>query len=128
MAERDLSATLAAWTLTEAGEGRLDGAMYFPVASIVPTVAFPEGTPFTDQVTAWLEFAVTVAENWVLSPARRVAFGGAIVIPLDVEPELPAVVPPPQPDHTRMTRERTRAPANLAPEDCVFPIISDPLS
>jgi hypothetical protein len=128
VAERDLSATLAAWILTEAGEGRLDGAMYFPVASIVPTVAFPEGTPFTDQVTAWLEFAVTVAENWVLSPGRRVALGGAIVIPLEVEPELPAVVPPPQPDHTRMTRERTRAPANLAPEDCVFPIISDPLS
>jgi hypothetical protein len=64
----------------------------------------------------------------VLSPARRVALGGAIVIPLEVEPELPAVVPPPQPDHTRMTREKTRAPANLVPEDCVFPIISDPLS
>ena len=123
-----MSATLAAWILTEAGEGRLDGAIYFPVASIVPTVAFPEGTPFTDQVTAWLEFAVTAAENWVLSPVRRVALGGAIVIPLEVEPELPAVVPPPQPDHTRMTRERTRAPPNLAPEDCVFPIISDPLS
>jgi hypothetical protein len=115
--------------LTEGGVGRLRGAWYFPVESMVPTVAFPEATPFTDQATAWFEFPVTEAENWVLSPARSVALGGVIVMPLEVEPEpeLPTV-PPPQPDHTRMTRERTTAPANLAPEDFDVPIISDPLS
>jgi len=58
-----------------------------------------------------------------------VALGGVIVMPLEVEPELELpTVPPPQPDHTRTTTERTMAPANLAPEDLIVPIISDPLS
>lgn len=129
MAERDLSATLVALMVTEVGEGRLRGAVYFPVWSMVPTVAFPEDTPFTHQATAWLVFPVTEAENWVLSPPRIVTLGGVIVMPLEVEPELELpTVPPPQPDQTRTMRERTMALANLAPEDFIVPIISDPLS
>src|SRR5579862_8865202 len=97
---------------------------------MVPTVAFPEGVPFTYQATDWLLFPVTEAENWVVSPARRVAFEGVIVMPLEVEPELdpPTPMPPPQPDHARIARERTTAPANLALKDFFVPIISDPLS
>ena len=51
LAERDLSAKLVAWTFTEFGVGRLSGAWYFPVESIVPTLEFPPATPFTDQAT-----------------------------------------------------------------------------
>jgi hypothetical protein len=58
-----LSATLVALIVTEAGEGRLSGAWYFPLWSMVPTVAFPEDTPFTHQATAWFVFPVTEAEN-----------------------------------------------------------------
>jgi len=59
-----------------------------------------------------------------------VALGGVTVMPFEVGVELepPTFIPPPQPDHARMTRERTKAPANLAPEDFAVPIISDPLS
>jgi hypothetical protein len=132
VAERDLSATLVALMVTEFGLGRVNGALYFPVASMVPTVEFPVITPLTDQLTVWSIFPVTVAENWVLSPARSVAVGGVTVTPfeleLGLELEPPALNPPPQPDHTRMARERTIALANLAPEDFDFPIISDPLS
>jgi hypothetical protein len=53
-----------------------------------------------------------------------------MVTPLEVDSGLepPPTVPPPQPDHTRTTKERRMAPANLAPEDLTVPIISDPLS
>jgi hypothetical protein len=46
------STTLAARTVTTFGEGGIVGAVYSPVASIVPTVAFPPAMPFTLQVTA----------------------------------------------------------------------------
>jgi hypothetical protein len=126
VAERDLSATLVALIFTEFGVGRTIGAWYFPVASMVPTVEFPLGTPFTVQVTLWFVFPVTLAVNWVLSPSRIVALEGVTVMPLEVEP--PTFMPPPQPDHTKTARERTIAPANFAPEDFFVPIISDPLS
>jgi hypothetical protein len=63
VAESDVWATLVALIFTEFGDGRLNGVLYFPVASMVPKVEFPPPTPFTDQVTAWFMFAVTVAEN-----------------------------------------------------------------
>ena len=95
----------------------------------MPTVALPEATPFTHQATVWLLLPVTVAANWVVAPPRRVTLGGLIVIPLEVDSDFaPPTVPPPQPDHTRTTKERRMAPANLAPEDLTVPIISDPLS
>ena len=40
-----------ALTVTVAGEGIFSGATYLPDASILPTVSFPLGTPFTCQVT-----------------------------------------------------------------------------
>ena len=38
-------------TFPVGGEGTCVGAMYFPEVSILPTVSFPPGTPFTCQVT-----------------------------------------------------------------------------
>jgi hypothetical protein len=59
-----------------------------------------------------------------------VALGGVTVMPLEVEPDVPPeFMPPPQPAHKNIARERTAAPVNLAPEeDFADPIISDPLS
>src|ERR1700690_887228 len=105
VAERDLSATLVALIVTEFGAGRIIGAWYFPVASMVPTVEFPLGTPFTDQVTVWFVFPVTLAVNWALSPSRSVALAGVTVMPLEVEP--PTFIPPPQPDPTKTARAIT---------------------
>ena len=43
---------------------------------MVPTVALPEATPLTYQVTAWFVFPGDWAVNWVLSPARIVTLEG----------------------------------------------------
>jgi len=45
------SAWLVAVTVTVAGDGRSAGAVYTPLAVIVPTVALPPATPFTLQLT-----------------------------------------------------------------------------
>ena len=80
-------------------------------------------------LTLWFVDPVTVAENCVLSPPRSVVLGGVTVMPLEVEPELaPEFIPPPQPAHKKIARERTAAPVNFAPEDFAVSIISDPLS
>ena len=59
----DASAALVALTFTVFGEGRVAGAVYFPVASIIPSADEPPAVPFTDQVTPVLEEPITVAEN-----------------------------------------------------------------
>lgn len=73
------SSTLAARTDTVAGAGRLAGAVYAPLAVMVPTVAFPPGTPFTLQVTDGFDAPVTLALNVCDMPNRTDAAGGAIV-------------------------------------------------
>jgi hypothetical protein len=55
------------------GTGAILGAVYISVLSIVPTVAFPPGTPATDQIRLQLDEYRTVAENW--SVALVVALG-----------------------------------------------------
>ncbi len=55
-------ATLAAPIEMEP-EGTLPGAVYKPVAEIVPTDALPPATPFTVQLTAGLLPFVVKAEN-----------------------------------------------------------------
>src|SRR3981081_2319380 len=55
-------------TVTVAGLGTAEGAVYSPEVEIVPTVELPPVTPFTCQVTAVLEVPVTVAVNcWVFA-------------------------------------------------------------
>jgi hypothetical protein len=64
-AEPDLveSITATAVMVTVAGEGTVMGAVYTPVAEIVPRVALPPAVPLTLQFTAMLEEPVTAAAN-----------------------------------------------------------------
>jgi hypothetical protein len=55
------SSTLVATTETVAGDGKLVGAVYAPLALIVPTAAFPPEIPFTVQATAAFVELFTVA-------------------------------------------------------------------
>lgn len=72
----DGSAWLVARTVTLAGEGRICGAAYWPVAEIVPTAAFPPAIPFTLQVTDVFEVPVTVAVKVCVCPRNNEAFPG----------------------------------------------------
>jgi hypothetical protein len=66
---------LAACTVTTFGTGGTAGAAYNPVLSIVPTVALPPATPFTDHV-AWFVLPVTLAVNCCACPTIIVSAGG----------------------------------------------------
>ncbi|MFQ5329106.1 MAG: hypothetical protein ACE5D4_03850, partial [Thermodesulfobacteriota bacterium] len=70
------SASLTALIVTVAGEGALAGAVYRPVASIVPTVALPPATPLTCQVTVVVAEPVTVSENCFVLPTSTLAVDG----------------------------------------------------
>jgi hypothetical protein len=66
LADFVVSAALVAVTVIWAGFGNFAGAVYRPVAEIVPTVASPPAVPLTFHVTAVLVVFPTVAENcWV---------------------------------------------------------------
>ena len=65
-------ATETAVTVTVAGLGMVLGAVYSPVALMVPTVALPPATPFTCQVTAVFVVPETVAVNWSVAPGLTV--------------------------------------------------------
>ena len=74
--ERLLSDEEVASMLMEFGLGRVAGAVYMPVALIIPSGALPPTTPFTDQTTAWLTVPLTLAVNWSVSPARTLPVAG----------------------------------------------------
>lgn len=57
------SATLTAVTVTVAGLGTDEGALYSPLVLIVPVDVLPPATPFTFQVTCVLVLPETVAVN-----------------------------------------------------------------
>ncbi len=77
--ERVLSETEVASMLTEAGLGRAVGAVYTPVALILPTVASPPAVPFTDHVTDWSITFLMLALNCCVSPERTLAVAGVTV-------------------------------------------------
>jgi len=52
--------------------GTLAGAVYKPLAAMVPMVALPPATPLIDQVTDWFWAPVTVAEYWLSVPTVSV--------------------------------------------------------
>ena len=52
------------------------GAVYRPVALIVPKVELPPGRPSTNQFTLWLEFPVTVAVNCCVAPPNTFTLEG----------------------------------------------------
>jgi hypothetical protein len=61
--------TEVALTVTVGGLGTLAGAVYFPVASIVPQLAPAQPVPERLQVTAWLvPLGLTVAVNCCTPP------------------------------------------------------------
>jgi len=71
-----LSACNIAVTVTVAGEGTTEGAVYSPEVSIVPDVAFPPLVPFTCQVTAALLVPWTIARKVIWLAAFTVARAG----------------------------------------------------
>ena len=58
------------------GEGSVAGAVYTPLVEIVPTVAFPPATPFTDHVS--VSFVID-GTNVCVEPTRTSAELGEIV-------------------------------------------------
>jgi hypothetical protein len=72
------SAAETAVTVTTGGEGTVIGAVYTPVAEIMPTVAFPPATLLTLQVTVVLEDPLTVAMNVWVMPVCTLAVIGVI--------------------------------------------------
>src|SRR5258708_19164967 len=68
------SAWLVAVTCTVAGDGRSAGAVYTPADVIVPSAAFPPGTPFTLQLTALSVVPVTFALNVAWFPSTTDPF------------------------------------------------------
>jgi hypothetical protein len=75
----EVSAALVARTETETGAGRFAGAVKMPFVSIVPTVEFPPGIPFTLQLTAVFAVLVTVAVKDCGSPSSTDAVDGTTV-------------------------------------------------
>jgi len=62
--------------VTTAGEGMSRGAVYRPVASIVPCVGSPPVVPFTCHVTAGLEVLATAAVNFFVPKIGTAALVG----------------------------------------------------
>ena len=58
-----LSAVSTALIVMVFGEGGNSGALYIPVALIVPSVALPPATPFTDQLNAGFAPSLVFAVN-----------------------------------------------------------------
>ena len=73
------SAWLVAVTCTIAGDCVSRGAVYTPAEVIVPSVAFPPGTPLMLQLTAVSDVFVTVAVNVTWFPNKTDAFVGFTV-------------------------------------------------
>ena len=63
--ESDVAAAL---TVIVFGVGGNSGAVYTPAAEIVPVVAFPPATPFTDQLTATAEPFIRAVKLWLAVP------------------------------------------------------------
>jgi len=70
------SACNTAAIVTASGEGISRGAVYRPVASIVPCVASPPVVPFTCHVTAGLEALATAAVNFFVPKTGTKAVAG----------------------------------------------------
>src|ERR1700722_19130953 len=62
--------------VTVAGEGMSRGAVYRPVASIVPCVGSPPVVPFTCHVTVGLEVLATAAVNFFVPTTGTTALAG----------------------------------------------------
>jgi hypothetical protein len=89
-------------TFTFAGEGTTMGAMYLPDASILPTMSFPPGTPFTCHLTmpfvppempAWNVIGVATVTDAVIGEiAMLIPVTGSVHVEEDVSVDVVAVV------------------------------------
>jgi hypothetical protein len=81
-AEADVvrSATLVAFSVTVAGEGTLDGAVYNPLVEIIPHAIPVQPAPLTVQISAVFEPPVTFPANCCVCPDVTVALFGLTVI------------------------------------------------
>ena len=104
-------------TVPEFGAGA--GAMYSPVALIVPVEASPPALPFTCQLKAVLGLPLRVALNCRLAPTPMEGEVGLRETPAGVT-KFVLPVPPPQPgENCRKTRHvRASVPLKLV----IFPI------
>lgn len=104
LADFDVSPVIVAVTVMLFDVGRVVGAVYIPLVSIVPTSALPPVIEFTDHVTLWLALALSliVTSNVSVAPARTVAVPGVKVTSLlapsagNGDPSLPCRVPRPE--------------------------------
>src|SRR6266849_6938032 len=102
------SAWLVAVTCTVAGEERATGAVYTPADVIVPSVAFPPGTPLTLQVTVVSVVFVIVATNVTWFPRTTDPFAGVKVTTMDGGGGGDDAPPAPQPSvHAHSLRSAT---------------------
>src|SRR5580700_5765941 len=83
--ERVLSDEEIASTVIVFGEGRVAGALYRPLALIVPTMELPPATPLIDQATVWSIALVTFAENCRVSPVRTLLEGAVTTTPFELD-------------------------------------------
>jgi hypothetical protein len=91
--------------VTLAGFGGLCGAVYRPVAEIVPVAEFPPGMLFTLQETTVLVDPVTVAWNCRVWPNATLADGGLMVTTTSCTGGRPAK---PQPKTRNEVKEKAR--------------------
>ena len=81
----DGSAVLVAVTVTVAGEGTAEGAVYSPALSTVPHVEALHPAPCTPHVTAVFEVPETEAFNcWVAPVGTEVLFGVTVTATTDI--------------------------------------------
>src|SRR6188508_992909 len=110
---RDGSWFETAVTVTTAGVGTLAGAVYTPVAVMVPRTVLPPATPSTCQVTVWSAALVTVAVNVRLLLGKTLVVVGDTLTPIDAQPSelaVPGVVVAPV--GVTMTSARSVRPAS----------------
>src|SRR5262249_55925309 len=102
-----MSAWATAATVTVAGFGTAPGAVYSPVASILPIALLPGVIPFTVQLTALLLLPVTEAVNCCFWLGTRFAVGGDTLTvtppPPPPPPPPPLLLPPPPHDGSIVT-------------------------
>jgi hypothetical protein len=86
----EVSSALVAATVTAAGEGGADGAVYVavaaPVPAIVPIVELPPAIPFTLQLTPPFVVPETLAVNTCAPPEGTFAVEGATEIAIATPP------------------------------------------
>jgi len=89
------SACAIAEMVTLAGEGKICGAVYSPLALIEPICGFPPAIPFTLQFTAVLLLPLTVALKLTESPSRTDVLDGVMAIEIFDWPDPPLTDPQP---------------------------------